>query len=190
MVTIESGVLSARFMVVWVGQLGSSEDGMFGVKALQPERRIFRVDPGEPRPDGYVPPSTAPVVDAFTPKPAPAESWDRSERRGAHRIRCSGTGQISQPGVAFPIWANVFDVSMGGCYVEMVFTMPRGSAVEAKLTINSRTFGAKGKVVTSHPGVGVGIKFTDIAPEDQKMLGQILQELPARKPRSLGTSGT
>ena len=78
MVTIESGAHSARFLVVWIGQPGSSEYGIFSVKALQPEKRIFRVDPGEPRPDGYVPPSVAPVPDAFTPRPAPAEAWDRS----------------------------------------------------------------------------------------------------------------
>jgi hypothetical protein len=65
----------------------------------------------------------------------------------------------------------------------MVFTIPRGSDVDVKLTIGTRNFEAKGKVVTSHPGVGVGIKFTEITQENQKVLAEILQELTARKLR-------
>lgn len=80
------------------------------------------------------------------------------------------------------IWAKVTDISSGGCYVEMVFTIPRGTEVELKLTINTRNFAAKAKVVTSHPGVGVGIKFTELTPEDRQVLGEILQELVAGKP--------
>ncbi len=190
MVTIECGGLSARFLVVWVGQPGSSEDGHFGVKALQPEKRIFRVDPGAPRPDVYVPPLQQPSEPFVPTPPTPSSPWDRSERRGAKRIRCSGTGHITQPGVAFPIWAKVADVSMGGCYVELVFAIPRGSIVDVSLTINNKTFAAKGKVVTSHPGVGIGIRFSHISPEDQKILADLLEELTAIKRRPVPTDSS
>jgi hypothetical protein len=59
----------------------------------------------------------------------------------------------------------------------MVFTISRGSEVDLQLTINERTFAAKGKVVTSHPGVGMGIQFVEITPENQKSLSEILQKL-------------
>lgn len=177
MVTLECGTRAARFMVVWIGRPGSSEEGQFGVKALEPEKRIFRIDTGEPRPDGYVKPSAEPRSDPFSLQPLPAQNWDRSERRRAPRLRCSGTGKIRQPGVAFPIWAEVTDVSSGGCYVQMVFTVSRGSEVDVQLTINERTFAAKGKVVTSHPGVGMGIQFTDLSPESQKSLSDVLNDL-------------
>jgi len=183
MITIECGPNSARFLVVWIGQPGTDEDGMFGVKALQPEKRIFRVETGAPWLDGYVEPHGQPAKDPFTVQPVHAEKWDHSERRRAPRIRCAGTGQIRQRGVAFPVWAKLADLSSGGCYVEMVFTMSRGSEVDLKVTIGTRNFEAKGKVVTSHPGVGVGIKFTEVTQEHQKVLLEILQELTARKPR-------
>lgn len=177
MVTIECGTRSAHFMAVWIGRPGSSEDGQFGVKALEPEKCIFRIDTGEPRPDGYVKPLAEPLSDPFTLQPLPAQNWDHSERRRAPRLPCSGTGQIRQPGVAFPVWAEVTDLSSGGCYVQMVFTISRGSEVDLQLTINERTFAAKGKVVTSHPGVGMGIQFVEITPENQKSLSEILQKL-------------
>lgn len=181
MVTIECGPLAARFLVVWIGRPGSSEDGLFGVKALQPEKRIFGVDTGEERPDLYLAPAEHPPADPFAVRLPPKGSWDHSERRKSHRIRCFGTAQIRQPGVAFPIWAKLADLSSGGCYVEMVFTMPRATALNVLLTIGSRNFCAKGTVVTSHPGVGIGIKFTEITQDNQKLLAEILQELTAAK---------
>ncbi|HEU5404021.1 MAG TPA: PilZ domain-containing protein [Terriglobales bacterium] len=183
MVTIECGPNSGRFVVVWIGLPGSDEDGAFGVKALQPEKRIFHVDMGEPRADEYMAPSEPVTVDPFLAPPVSAEQWDHSERRAARRIRCAGTGQIRQRGVAFPIWAKLADISSGGCYVEMVFTIPRGSEVAIQLTINSRDLAAKGKVVTSHPGVGVGIKFTELTAENRLILSEILQELTKANPQ-------
>lgn len=177
MVTLQCGTRSARFMVVWIGRPGSPEEGQFGVKALEPEKCIFRIDTGEPRPDGYVKPVTEPPGDPFTFQPLPTQSWDRTERRRAPRLPCSGTGQIRQPGVAFPVWAEVTDVSSGGCYVQMAFTISRASEVDLQLTINERTFAAKGKVVTSHPGVGMGIQFTHLTQENEKALAEILKEL-------------
>ncbi|MGE5111601.1 MAG: PilZ domain-containing protein [Acidobacteriaceae bacterium] len=180
MITIECGPNSARFMVVWIGQPGSSEDGLFGVKALQPEKRIFRVDTGETRPDKYVSPADETCE---IPKIVEAHKgqWDHSERRGSRRMACSGTGQVKQPGVAFPVWATIADLSMGGCYLEMVFTMPQDTPVEVKLTISSRTFAANGTVVTSHPGVGVGINFNSITPENLAVLSEIVRELTERR---------
>lgn len=177
MVTIECGSQSARFLVVWLGQPGTSEDGMFGVRALQPEKRIFRIDVNQSLPDGYQVPTAQPSAEPFDPRPTPGNQWDHSERRGSRRIRCAGTAQIRQQGVSFPIWAKLVDISMGGCYMEMVFTIPRGSAVDIQLTINTRNLTARGKVVTSHPGVGVGIRFTEIATEGLMVLAEILQEL-------------
>lgn len=177
MVTLESGSRSARFMIVWIGRPGSSEEGQFGVKALEPEKCIFRIDTGEPRPDGYVKPEAEPPGDPFSLQPLPIQNWDRSERRRAPRLPCSGTAQIRQPGVAFPVWAEVTDVSSGGCYAQMAFTISRGSEVDLQLTIKERTFAAKGKIVTSHPGVGMGIQFTGLTPENQVALSEILKEL-------------
>lgn len=184
MVTVECNGRAARFLVTWIGQPGSSEDGEFGIKALQPEKRIFRIEAGAPRPDLY----QAPVMTCADPAPpaaaARAEVWDRSERRGYPRYRCSGTAQITQPGVAFPIWARISDLSLGGCYLELIFTMPRLSPVELILTVDDRRFAATGAVVTSHPGIGVGIRFNSMGGDSRGVLHELLRKLSA--PRQPG----
>lgn len=188
MITIECGSRSARFRVIWIGIPGSSEDGHFGVKSLQPEKRIFKIDPGGLGTDSYVPQPQAPkpsITTASTPKPA----WDHSEYRANPRIRCSGTGQIIQPGVAYPIWAKVTDLSLGGCYLELVFTLAQNSPVELKLTVRDHTFTARGTVATSHPGVGVGIRFTRVDDASRNVLIELLQELTVQR-RPAGLPGT
>ncbi len=180
MVTVECGPRIAYFIVVWIGQPGTAEEGQFGMKALDPEKRIFRIETGESKPEGNAKPSAQPPSDPFASQPLSAGSQDHGERRSAPRIPCAGTGQIQQKGVAFPTWAEVSDLSSGGCYVQMVFTIPRGSVVDVQLTINTRSFAALGEVVTSHPGVGMGIKFIELTPENQKTLSEILQELTAK----------
>ena len=186
-VTIECGSRSAAFRVVWVGVPGTAEDGHFGVKALQPEKNIFKVNPGPQSPDNYIPPEKR-IRDVSLMPPAltKSEPWDRSERRGAYRTQCTGTGQIIQPGVAYPIWAKVSDLSMGGCYLELIFSMARYTVVELTLTVLGRTFSAKGVIVTSDPGVGVGVKFKEVDEKNRKVLVELLTEL--RMQMGLGQS--
>lgn len=182
MITIESGSRSARFRVVWIGIPGTSEDGHFGVKALQLEKRIFKIDPGELRADSYFPPTPyTPEPSLTTPSIPKSKPWDQSESRVSPRIRCSGVGQITQPGVTYPIWAKVTDISLGGCYLELVFTMSPHSPVKLQLTIHDRTFTAAGTVATSHPGVGAGIKFTRVDDASRIILVELLQQLTTQR---------
>jgi hypothetical protein len=58
------------------------------------------------------------------------------------------------------------DLSLGGCYLEMMFTFPIGTMLEVSLRAG-RTVRAKAVVVTRDLQVGNGIKFIDMPPEDQ-----------------------
>lgn len=189
MITIEYGSRFARFRVVWIGIPGSSEDGHFGVKTLQPEKRIFKINPVDSASDSYVPQPQAPKP-SITSASTRQAAWDHSEYRVNPRVRCSGTGQVIQPGVAYPIWAKVTDLSLGGCYLELVFTLAQNSPVELKLTVRDHTFTARGNVATSHPGVGVGIRFTRVDDASRNVLIELLQELSVeRRPAGLPETG-
>lgn len=185
-VTIECSGNTAKFSVVWIGQPGSAQDGHFGVRTLQPERRVFRVALPEPRPDTYEPPAQQSPARASV-QPAPLRlsmPWDeKTERRTFSRVRCYGTGQINQPGVQFPIWAKICDLSLSGCYLELVFTLAVESEVDLKMTVGGRTFAAKGMVVTSHPGIGVGVAFTSMDPQSEAALIDVVQDLKAQRRR-------
>ncbi len=184
-ITIECSGSAARYLVAWIGLLGTAEDGHFGVRALQPEKRIFRVVLGDPKPDNYQPP--APQISEEVPAlpvSFATERWDKKERRSTRRFPCNGTGQIQQQGVAFPTWAKVCDLSAGGCYLELIFTPQRLSKLRLTITINEHTFRANGTVVTSHPGIGVGVQFTGVDPGSEKTLQEILRQLSERSRKS------
>ena len=58
------------------------------------------------------------------------------------------------------------DLSLGGCYLEMMFTFPIGTMLDVSLQAG-RTVRAKAVVVTRELQVGNGIKFIDMLPEDR-----------------------
>jgi c-di-GMP-binding flagellar brake protein YcgR len=58
------------------------------------------------------------------------------------------------------------DLSLGGCYLEMMFTFPIGTILEVSLQIGY-TVRAKAIVVTRELQVGNGIQFIDMAPMDR-----------------------
>jgi hypothetical protein len=183
MVTVECRGGSAKFVVVWIGQFGSSEDGQFGVRSLEPAKRIFKVEFPPTTLDTFKaqPDQEKPVAVGATPA-LRVQEWDGEvERRVVERLRCSGTGQITQQGVAYPIWAKICDISLGGCYLELIFTLPKHTPIDLRMTINERTFSAKGKVATSHPGIGIGVRFISMDGESRAVLEQIIQELITKR---------
>ncbi|MCU1271561.1 MAG: PilZ protein [Acidobacteriaceae bacterium] len=58
------------------------------------------------------------------------------------------------------------DLSLGGCYLEMMFTFPIGAVLELSLQVG-HTVHAKAIVVSRELQVGNGIQFIDMAPTDR-----------------------
>jgi hypothetical protein len=61
---------------------------------------------------------------------------------------------------------KVTDISLGGCYVEMLAPLPMNSSVEITLDSSQGAIHARGKVIAAQTGMGMGVAFTAIAPED------------------------
>ena len=75
------------------------------------------------------------------------------------------------------------DLSLGGLYVEMMFTLEIGSKLKIVLWIR-RTGEPAGVVVTRDLQVGNGIKFTEMSAEDRAKLKHFLSAAQeARPPR-------
>jgi hypothetical protein len=66
------------------------------------------------------------------------------------------------------------DLSIGGLYVEMMFTLEVGTKLKLVLWINDVKVSTGGVVVTRDLQVGNGIDFTDMTPEDRLRLEQFL----------------
>jgi len=102
----------------------------------------------------------------------PAEP--RRERRRHLRTRVAVEVRLQPDKQATPIKAQTSDVSLGGCYVEMMFTLEVGTKVRLTLFVSDGKVNIDGVVATRDLQVGNGIRFTDMAPEDNARLRHFL----------------
>jgi len=101
------------------------------------------------------------------------------ERRKHPRFKVSVPLEVQSPFSDAPLRCITADISLGGCYIENMYTYPVGTPLELKLYLED-TLLIIAKVVTSHPQVGNGIEFEKILPEDREQLRAFLDEV-ARK---------
>ena len=95
--------------------------------------------------------------DIFTP------SWGQDRRRYP-RIKCFVAVELKVEGADTPIWGNLSNTSMGGCYVETVTPVKSGADVQIGLWVASGKVWVKGLilngiVIKSNPCFGVRVKF-------------------------------
>jgi c-di-GMP-binding flagellar brake protein YcgR len=73
------------------------------------------------------------------------------------------------------------DLSLGGLYVEMLFTLEIGTELDVRLQLGESTLLAAGRVVTCDRTVGNGIQFLTMLPEDREELARFLQTAEAKQ---------
>jgi c-di-GMP-binding flagellar brake protein YcgR len=98
----------------------------------------------------------------------------QQERRRHPRTKIMVEVELHPEGTAAPLRARTTDLSLDGCYVEMMFTLEAGTKLKTALWINNVKMSTRGIVVTRHPQVGNGIQFTDMAAEDRVRLERFL----------------
>jgi c-di-GMP-binding flagellar brake protein YcgR len=103
----------------------------------------------------------------------PAES-KREERRQHPRTKVAVEVELQLERAVVPLRVKTADLSIGGLYVEMMFTLEVGTKLKIVLWINDIKVSTGGVVVTRDLQVGNGIDFTDMAPEDRVRLKQFL----------------
>ena len=103
----------------------------------------------------------------------PSESR-RKERRQHPRTKVAVEVDVQSARTATPLRFKTTDLSMGGVYVEMMFTMEVGTKLKLVLWLNGVPVSSGGIVVTRDLQVGNGIKFVDMATEDRLRLKRFL----------------
>jgi hypothetical protein len=88
------------------------------------------------------------------------------ERRQQPRKKVEVKIEVHLEGSAAPIRTKVADLTLGGCFVEMMFTLDIGTKLNIGLWINDIKVSAEGIVVTRLRNLGNGIQFTKLAAED------------------------
>ena len=104
---------------------------------------------------------------------------DRPERRNADRFRCQGAISVWQQEPQYPIHAGVSDISVHGCYVDVMYPLPAGTKVSLALNISDVVIRSTGLVCTSHPALGMGVRFGEMSDKDRTALENVVAKLAA-----------
>ncbi|SRR5258708_35258312 len=81
------------------------------------------------------------------------------ERRRHPRYACDVGVQVRPETSGGGYWGTLADISLGGCYVYSFSPLNLGTPVNLTIKSGDHEIYAIGKVVTSHPGVGMGVEF-------------------------------
>ena len=122
-----------------------------------------------------------PVTAAHTP-PFEADTFTPSwvdDRRRFPRIKCFVAVELKVEGSETPIWGNLSNTSMGGCYVETVTPVKSGADVQIGLWVANgkvwvKGFVLNGIVIKSNPCFGVRVKF-ELEPSVRESMKQFLK---------------
>lgn len=163
----------AWYRVQWVGKGGNSMSVRAGARCLEIGKYIWGVPPKEWEADTYdvsklpPPPGAAAATGSAYSIP---DSWTGRDRRQFARHTCRietrmgvKEGSIEMPG-------KIIDISLGGCYVEMLSPLPVDTLIELSLSPGDTTLQLSGRVRSSQTGLGMGVSFTGMGPEDFEKL--------------------
>lgn len=137
---------------------------------------------GAPAGSSPAPQAPVPTAPAATPPFEPdifTPSWGQDRRRYP-RIKCFVAVELRMEGSEAPVWGNLSNTSMGGCFVETVTPIKSGVNVDIGLWVASGKIWVKGialngVVTKSNPSFGVRVKFSDLESPERESLRQFLK---------------
>jgi hypothetical protein len=111
--------------------------------------------------------------DIFTP------SWGQDRRRYP-RLKCFVAVELHVQGASTPIWGNLSNTSLGGCFVESVSPVSAGANVEIGLWLSSGKLWVKGIILNgvvtkSTPSFGIRVRFSDLESSERETLREFLK---------------
>ena len=129
-------------------------------------------------------PPTPPVATSPAASPpfepdifAPASNQDR---RRHTRMKCFVAVELRLSNSTVPVWGNLANTGLGGCFVETATPVPSGVNVEIGLWLANGKIWIKGLILTgivtkSSPSFGVRIKFSELEPTERENLRHFLR---------------
>jgi diguanylate cyclase (GGDEF)-like protein len=96
-------------------------------------------------------------------------------RRLHARLKCRVTIEVHPDSVSGPLFANLTDISLGGCYVETSNIVPPGTELKLIFSVDDGQLQAAGTVARIDPGMGLAVQFKELNREDKDKMHRILE---------------
>jgi hypothetical protein len=122
--------------------------------------------------------ANAPVTPPFEPE---LFTSTRGEDRRRHaRMKCFVAVELRLEGSNAPLWGNLSNSSLGGCFVETAATIATGAKLEIGLWLATGKIWIKGLVLNgvvtrTNPSVGARVKFDDLGVSQRETLRQFMK---------------
>jgi hypothetical protein len=100
-----------------------------------------------------------------------------AERRIAPRYQFIAYAEVMEIASGAKVKVQTGDLSIGGCFLDMMNPLHQGAEVEVSIVHGQRKFTALGRIVFVFPRLGMGVAFTQIRPEQLQVLHDWLANL-------------
>lgn len=107
---------------------------------------------------------------------APAATTAPTERRFAPRFAFSAVADLQDSVSLTKITARVADISLSGCYVDVITVFQPGTAVKISIHHSGHSLETSGVIVYSLQGMGMGLTFASLTPAMETLLNQWIAE--------------
>jgi PilZ domain len=99
------------------------------------------------------------------------------ERRADPRYPVAAMAEATEMKSHTRVTGRISDIGIGGCYFEVMSPFAMGAELHVRITRNQQSLSANAKVLYSTGGMGMGLIFTAVAPEQRPVLQQWVGEL-------------
>ena len=87
------------------------------------------------------------------------------------------------------IGGRISDIGVGGCYFEVMSPFGAGAELQVRITRNEQTLATSARVLYSTGGMGMGLLFTKVDPEQRHLLLRWVSELSGKPIASIQAAG-
>lgn len=101
---------------------------------------------------------------------------EHKERRRGPRYPFIASAELIEQKADVRIASRISELSMNGCYLDMMNPFPTGTIVVVKISAGKDFFQATGKIVYSQMNMGAGVSFLEIEKPSQIVLGRWIEE--------------
>lgn len=109
--------------------------------------------------------------------PKPKSDAYYKERRTVPRYTLIATVEVVESTSDTHLSGRVSEISRKGCYIDVLNTLPPGTAVRLWISRDEGTFETPGKIIYAQPGMGMGVLFVNTPAEQMQRLDAWLAEL-------------
>ena len=97
------------------------------------------------------------------------------DRRSHPRLKCRVTIEMQTETGGAPLFANLTDISMGGCFIETSTILSPGSKLKIGFSMDDTSLTAEGVVARLDPGTGIAVQFRELNREARERMLKILE---------------